>query len=531
MRTCVNRLPGARPSRYESSVPRCSILCAFVCLACTPSSPTAEADASESETTTDESETGEPGPLLLGEPTIIHHPNQPMIVDVIVELDAPSTGELVHTQDDGVGVFLLEPASGEPATTLHFRVRGLLPESTHPLALSVQEAEGERSDTWTGSVDTNEALPGFIATYQLSSPDADLVSEDMRLFDITALYSTEPSGLALVDHDGITRWYVGDVDSFTDLTDVWTGARLHADGRISYTRRDSAFVMNELGEIELQIEAEQIGALAGFHHDLEHLPNGNFVVLSFAFADVEYEGEGTLHVAGDMLYEFTPEGEVVWTWSAFDHLDPQRRRDGFYVPQKINDPATGEDGYDWTHSNCVVYRAEDDTLMLSMRHQDWVLVIDHKTGEILWRLGDEGDFTLVGDERWFFHQHSPEWQADGGLMLYDNGVGNPALPSDQVHSRAVRYELDLDAMTATKVWADDDPQFVSALAGDVDRMSNGHVLRLDSVWTDEQQNAPASRLHELDPERTPNLVWSLTLPPGRFSYRAVPVTRWVGESQ
>jgi hypothetical protein len=254
------------------------------------------------------------------------------------------------------------------------------------------------------------------------------------------------------------------------------------------------------------------------------------MVLSFAFADVEYEGEGTLHVAGDMLYEFTPDGEVVWTWNAFDHLDPQRRRDGFFVPQMIHDPATDENGYDWTHANCVVYRAEDDTVMLSMRHQDWVIAIDHTTGEILWRLGDEGDFTLVGDERWFFHQHSPEWQPDGSLLLYDNGVGNPALPDNQAHSRAVRYALDFDAMTATKVWADDDPPFISALAGDADRMSNGHVLRLDSMWTDAQQNAPTSRLHELDPERTPNLVWSLTLPPGRFSYRAVPISRWIGES-
>jgi hypothetical protein len=288
--------------------------------------------------------------------------------------------------------------------------------------------------------------------------------------------------------------------------------------------------MDELGELQMELHADEIGVVAGFHHDLEELDSGNFMVMSFAFADVEYEGEGTLHVAGDMLYEFTPAGELVWSWNAFDHLDPQRRRDGFYIPQKITDPLTGEAGYDWTHGNGIVYRAADDTILLSMRHQDWVIAIDHETGEILWRLGDEGDFTLVGDEYWFFHQHSPEWQPDGSLLLYDNAVGNPARPDSEAHSRAVRYVLDFDAMTATLAWADDDPKFISALAGDADRMADGHVLRLDSAWIGEPQSLPASRLRELDPERSPNLVWSLTLPDGRLSYRASPVSRWIGEA-
>jgi hypothetical protein len=510
---------------------RGSLAIPLLCLACTGNPPSGtEAESTESESESSESETGELGPLLVGEPTIVHHPKQPMVVDVIVELDAPGTGELVHTQDDGVGVFLLEPATGGPATTLHFRVRGLLPDSTHPLSLTVAEAEGDRSDAWSGDITTNPALPGFIAQFQLTIPAPGLASDDLRLFDVTPLYTDDPSGLALVDNSGTTRWYVGDVDDYTDLEDVWTGPRLRADGSVSYTRRDIAYIIDELGELHMQVHADDIGSV-GFHHDMEELSNGNFIILSFAFADVEYEGEGTLHVAGDMIYEFTPDGELVWTWNAFDHLDPQRRRDGFYIPQKIHDRQTGEDAYDWTHGNGMFYIAGDDVILLSMRHQDWIIAIDHQTGEVLWRLGDEGDFELLGDEFWFFHQHSPEWHPDDGtLLVYDNAVGNPAQSDSDAHSRAISYALDFDAMTATKVWADDDPKFISALAGDADRTSNGHVLRLDSVWTTEQQSPLASRIHELDPERTPNTVWALDFPPGRFGYRAVPITRWVGEA-
>lgn len=502
------------------------IALALLCFACTGDPP----PASETDSETD-SETGETGPLLIGEPTIVHHPKQPMIIDVIVELDAPGTGELVHTQDDGVGVFLLEPASGEPATTLHFRIRGLAPATDHPLSLTVQEAGGDRSESWTGSVKTNEPLIGFVPSFEVTTPDPSLISGDMRLFDGARLFTAEPSGVFLVDARGTTRWYVGDTDLATALDDIWNGIHLRADGSISYTRRNFGYVMDELGELQMEVSAEELGAIAGFHHDMIELANGNFVALSHSFADVEYEGEGVLHIAGDMLYEFTPTGELVWTWDSFDHLDPQRRRDGFYVPQKIGDPLTGEPSYDWTHANGLTSRAEDDTILVSMRHQDWLIQIDHQTGEILWRLGDEGDFTLVGDEHWFFHQHSPQWQPDGSVLLYDNAVGNPALSDTEVHSRAVRYVLDYDAMTATLAWADDDPQFVSTLAGDADRTSEGHVLRLDSSILDLELNSFISRIHELDPERTPNFVWRLTLPLGLLGYRATSVTRWVGEPE
>ncbi|HLT38062.1 MAG TPA: aryl-sulfate sulfotransferase [Enhygromyxa sp.] len=514
---------------------RRSIVLALTCLACTGPGPSTEGESSdtdsETETETESSETGEPGSLLLDEPTVVYHPKQPMIVDLVVELDAPGTAELTHDGDPGVGVVLLEPASGEPATTLRFRVRGLQPAAAHPLSLTVQEAQGDRSDTWSGTVTTSDPLSGYIGQFEVTTDDPGLVSGDMRLLDVAALFTAEPAGLILLDNQGTTRWYLGDSDGNTTLDDVWFGVQLRPDGTVSYTRRNYVHVMDELGELQLELSAESMAIAAGFHHDLAALPNGNFIAISHSFADVEYEGEGTLHVAGDKLYEFTPAGEIVWTWDSFDHLDPQRRRDGFYVPQKIKNPDTGQDGYDWTHANGVVYRAQDDTVLLSMRHQDWVIAIDHPSGEILWRLGDEGDFSLVGDQYWFFHQHSPEWQPDGSLILYDNAVGNPELPNAEVHSRAVRYALDFDAMTATMAWADDDPKFVSALAGDADRTSNGHVLRLDSSMADADNGLFVSRVHELDPERTPNRIWALTLPPGVLSYRAVPLTRWVGEPE
>jgi hypothetical protein len=492
-----------------------------------PASDGSSTEGSESEST--DSDTGDPEvPLLAGEPTIIHHPKQPMIIDVIVDLDAPSTGELQHETDDDVRVFLLEPADGEPATQLHFRVRGLLPATEHSLALDVSEAGGSRSATWNGSVTTNPPLPGFLPKFEIDSVGPDAVDPAWRLFDMAEIFSTEPSGVFMVDDEGTARWYIGDADDYTDLEDIFLGVHLRPDGTVSYIRRDAAFIIDELGEYEMQIDAESLGASAGFHHDMIELPNGNFLVLGYVFQDIDYQDEGTLHVAGDLIYEFTPTGDVVWTWNSFDHLDPQRRRDDFYSEVMIHDPETLTGGYDWTHANALVYTAEDDTILVSMRHQDWILAIDHQTGEIRWRLGDEGDFTLVDGERWFFHQHAPQWQPDGSLLLYDNAIGNPAQPDYLAHSRAVRYVLDLGAMTATEVWQDDDPPFVSALAGDADLMPSGHVLRMDSFYVSDDHPLPGARLRELDPLASPNAVWTLIIPPGNFSYRAVPIDRFVG---
>lgn len=518
-------------------------VCAGAVLGCAPAAadPSDDSETGASETgasETGESETGESGetgaelgPLLRGEPEIIHHPNQPMIVDLVFEFDAPLAElELVHAEDDDVRVALLDPGSGSQPM-VRFRVRGLLPDATHPLSLSASEAEGARAASWTGSVTTDPPLPGFVAKFEIESEGPSAVEPIWRLFDMTQLFATSPAGTFMVDDEGTTRWYIGDLDDFTDLDDIYSGLALRPDGSVLFTRRDAAWIVTELNEVEMEVSADALGATAGFHHDLIELANGNFIALSYSFADVDYLDEGTLHVAGDLLVEFTPAGELVWTWDSFDYFDPQRRRDGFFSVTKIPDPdAPQTPGYDWTHGNGLVYDEASDTVYLSTRHQDWITAIDHQTGEILWNLGDEGDFALAGDDDWFFHQHSPQWQPDGTLLLYDNAVGNPAIDNQDAHSRAVRYALDFDTWTATLVWSDDDPAFVSPVAGDADRTPGGHILRLDSTWVDPIEGT-RSRIRELDPEASPNAVWTLYAPPGKFCYRAVPIERFVGVAE
>jgi hypothetical protein len=158
---------------------------------------------------------------------------------------------------------------------------------------------------------------------------------------------------------------------------------------------------------------------APFHHDVLALPNGHWIALcqiQKTFTDLP-DHPGTNNVAGDALIDVDLNGNVVWAWSGFDKL-------GQYIDRN-------RQGWpDWTHSNAILYTAEGN-LLLSVRHQSWILKIDYENGagngDVLWRLGYDGDFTLLAGDasQWFYAQHDPYIvNANGSQMtlaLFDNG--------------------------------------------------------------------------------------------------------------
>src|SRR5580704_11029012 len=161
--------------------------------------------------------------------------------------------------------------------------------------------------------------------------------------------------------------------------------------------------------------------ILGMHHDVAILPNGHLVVL----ADTNQVVSGTT-VFGDVVIDLgdmenvggnnpnhTP--QPTWAWNEFNHLDINRRP--YLYP-------------DWTHTNAVIYSKDDGNLIISIRHQNWLVKIDYNNGagagDILWKMGavlpgDNGqnvaDFTLLNADGstdttvtdWFFAQHAPSF--------------------------------------------------------------------------------------------------------------------------
>ena len=173
--------------------------------------------------------------------------------------------------------------------------------------------------------------------------------------------------------------------------------------------------------------------LKSFHHNVLVLPNGHWVLLA-AYAkglSSNVTGvSGNTVVLGDALIDVDQNGNPDWEWSIFDHLDPSRH--------PMNFP-------DWTHSNAMLYSADDHNLLLSVRHQNWILKIDFQdgtgSGDVLWKLGYQGDFTLEGGndpKDWFYAQHGMSYTTSNttgifGLMMMDNGNDRYLTPNQQLH--------------------------------------------------------------------------------------------------
>jgi len=266
-------------------------------------------------------------------------------------------------------------------------------------------------------------------------------------------------------------------------------------------------------------------ALKSFHHNVLALPNGHWVLLtSYPKNFTNLPGfPGNTAVLGDVLVDVDQNGTPDWVWSSFDHLDINRH--------PMNFP-------DWTHSNDMLYSSDDHNLLLSIRHQNWVIKIDFNDGQgsgnILWHLGEGGDFKLVGGTDptdWFYAQHgmnyfSPNTTGDFRLGLMDNGNDRifpsptgqvqckPDAPTNaQCYSTFPVFEVNETNMTATIVSHYTPPATdFSFFGGDVQQLTNGD-LQVDFC-------APltGSLVQELDPTGS-QVIWQGTSP-GFDQFRA-----------
>ncbi|EDM76300.1 hypothetical protein PPSIR1_07907 [Plesiocystis pacifica SIR-1] len=458
------------------------------------------------------------------------YPNSPLVIDLVIphyEGNQLGTIHVVHPDDPGISHELV-PSTGDELRRV--RVRGLAPDTAHGLELHVVADGHDLVEPVT--VMTEPALPGFIPAFEVEPVDPDDSETVQVIFDLAGLFTVEPQNLFAVDREGVTRWHYSQLPESANIDELWTGLTLRPDGTVLSLRGNVARIVDELGQERMHVSAADLD-VPGLHHDIIELPNGNFLAIGVEFQDIDYGGdEGVLPVAGDTIVEFTPEGERVWLWDSFDHLDVHRRLPDFWGMFMITNPETGVASHDWTHANGLIYDEARDEVLLSLRHQDWLVAVDRGSGEITWRMGTDGDFAL-SEGTWFWHQHSPQWLADGSLILYDNDIGDPLDAPIDVRSRVVRYAVDRDAMTAAQVWVDDGGEYSSIIASSVALMPGGHYLVLDSLLASDAADPftdAHARIRELAPEASPQAVWSLHTPNNSFSYRAIPTARWMGQS-
>jgi arylsulfate sulfotransferase len=210
-----------------------------------------------------------------------------------------------------------------------------------------------------------------------------------------------------------------------------------------------------------QLQAMGEDPIGAFHHEAIRLPNGHTVVVaSVERLLTDVQGAGTVDVLGDMVIDLDQNLQVAWLWNSFEHLDVTRQAilgetctsEGPGCPPLfLSDTAN-----DWLHTNSVAYDPSDGNLIISMRHQDWVIKVNYAdgqgNGDVIWRLGKDGDFAFTSDDPtdpwpWFSHQHDAGIFGDT-LMLFDNGNTRIAQAEPDGNSRGMVIQLDETHRTA-----------------------------------------------------------------------------------
>lgn len=256
--------------------------------------------------------------------------------------------------------------------------------------------------------------------------------------------SSSSRGIYAVDSQGDIRWYRDGVG--IPFQFLKNGHVLYcADSTLYGSYYKSGFLEADLlGKIYREYSIP-----GGMHHDVYEMENGNFLVASSAvdFSTVEDRIVEIEKTTGNVIYEL-------------DMKDLIDRENG----GSINQTET-----DWFHNNGIWYIEEKDLILLSARHVDGIVGINKTEKSLAFILGDPDGwnnmdpslfFTPVGEDfEWQYAQHQVSVRPDGTILMFDNGAGRTKrtkmeqeVKGDQVYSRAVAYQVNLDDMTIEQVF-------------------------------------------------------------------------------
>lgn len=268
------------------------------------------------------------------------------------------------------------------------------------------------------------------------------------------------------------------------------------------------------------------GGRAQQHHDIARLPNGNTLVL----ANIVYPlpGFATPQVLDDVAYEVDPEGAIVWTWAASDHLEEI----GFTAEELKLIKASKS--ADYLHVNNLKpvgpnhwfdegdQRFAPDNLIFDSRSANFIAIIDRKTRKIVWTLGPH--FPPVSEDGGAAARKTPRpvdqisGQHDahiilkglpgaGNLLVFDN-QGEAGYPHAPVSFTGGSRVLEINPVTKEIVW-----QYTGASSGQPGwafrstHISNARRLPNGNTFIDEGQ---IGRFFQVTPAG--EIVWEYVNP-------------------
>ena len=371
-----------------------------------------------------------------------------------------------------------------------------------------------------------------------------LVHKERALDGYTLIAPQFDNNVYLIDNDGrlVNKW---DIGSFT------REAHLLENGNIVVVKAPEDEIDKSLFELgyspdgavaeytwdgDLVWEYAFLGANRHQHHGIDVLPNGNVLAIIWDYHPLEEALVMGLDpaIAEEIFLDvktFLPDviveidrlnGEIVWTWNAWDHLiqnvdenlpnfgapsaNPQRidiNYQKYALKELSTDWSAGP--ADWMHVNSVNYNPALNQLVLSVHRFDEIWIINRNltaeeaagpAGDLLYRWGNPfayGQGSLTEDRK-LFQQHDAQWIDEGSpgagnLLIYNNrnNVVREDEQAEDEYSSIIELKLplrddgsyDWDA-EAEIVWQYD-KGFYSRIISGVQRLPNGNTLITEGV--------------------------------------------------
>ena len=290
----------------------------------------------------------------------------------------------------------------------------------------------------------------------------------------------------LIDHDGriVHRWQTENLPG--------NYGELLPNGRLLFAGRTMPPAIPEFAGNGGQIvEYDWDGSILWEYRNpyLSHcfapLPNGNILVAKWSPVPDEIgrrvkggqpgtERDGKVY--GEAIHEIDRDGNVVWEWLTYEHLDPEIDVIGPLHPRDR-----------WTNLNAI-HVMPDGNLLLSFRCINTIAIVDRASGDIIWRWGPGN---IAG-------QHNPTVVDGGNILVFDNGAHRAYTTID--YSRVV----EVDPRTDEIVWEyKENPlyDFSSFICSGAQRLKNGNTLICECT---------KGRLFEVTPEG--DIVWEFVSP-------------------
>ena len=204
------------------------------------------------------------------------------------------------------------------------------------------------------------------------------------------------------------------------------------------------------------------------HHDYEkNYANDTYFAISKYVANIE-----GIDYLFDIVREYTEEGTVVWQLDTRNFTSHE-----YWCPYED----MVETWRDITHTNTVFYDEDEDMIYISCRSINTIYKIDHKTKEVVWSLGEYGNFRLFnryGNEIdiMFYHQHALEKIDENSFLIFDNDEHNQT-DNQNKQSRLLEFQIDTEKMFANVTWDWIAPEtYYTGWYGDCDLLPNNNRL-------------------------------------------------------